>query len=85
MTGDAARALTHALNSRAAARPYPWCTGPLRTQFLKLEVAYHVGKHVVIFYWYNGDCTVGVLVDGRRSVPLTDPPTALVERMLHWK
>ena len=86
LTGRAVRALTDALDSRRPARPLTMCPArPAATQFLKLEVVYRVSGHLVTFYWYNADCRLGVLVDGRRSADLADPPTALVERLLHWK
>jgi hypothetical protein len=85
LTGKAVHALTRALNSSRVARPLLPCP-PLPTREpLKLEVRYSVGKHIVTFYWYNSDCVLGTLVDGHRVAGLVDPPTALVERLLHWK
>ena len=71
----------------AAGRPDPFlrCPASGATHPLKLEVVYHLGARVLTFYWTNNWCLVSVVVDGKRATDLADPPTALVERLLHWK
>lgn len=86
LTGAALRPITQALDTSAPARAgVSSCSGRPAPDPLKLEVRYTVGGHVVLFYWSPGDCPVTATVDGQRATDLTDPPTALVERALHWQ
>jgi hypothetical protein len=87
LTGKDVRAITRALDTSKPERAGVFsCTrGTAPTESLKLEVLYTVGGHSVLFYWGNGDCPVTAVVDGERATDLTNPPTALVERLLHWK
>jgi hypothetical protein len=85
--GKDVRAITRALDSSKPERVGVLsCTSSSTpAQSLKLEVLYTVGGHSILFYWADGDCPINAVVDGKRATYLTDPPTALVERLLQWK
>jgi hypothetical protein len=87
LTGKDVRGITRALDTSKPERAgvFSCSRGTASTESLKLEVLYTVGGHSILFYWGNGDCPVTAVVDGRRATDLTNPPTALVERLLHWK
>ncbi|MDX6245446.1 MAG: hypothetical protein QOE76_3169 [Frankiales bacterium] len=86
LTGKGVRAITRALDTSTTERAglFSCRSSTAPTESLKLEVVYTVGPHHITFYWANGDCPVNAVVDGKRATYLTNPPTALVERLLHW-